>query len=34
MSCRFAGCRLILLLVFALLVCGTCAFTDWLRLAF
>ena len=31
-SCGGIGCGLILLIVFVLLVCGTCLGTDWLRL--
>jgi hypothetical protein len=34
LSCRGIGCGLILLVVFVVLVCGTCAYTDWLRLSF
>ena len=31
-SCTGIGCGLILLFLFVILVCGTCAGTDWLRL--
>jgi hypothetical protein len=31
-SCTGIGCGMILLFFFILLVCGTCAGTDWLRL--
>lgn len=31
-SCGGIGCGLLLALVFIVLVCGTCAGTDWLRL--
>jgi hypothetical protein len=31
-SCGGIGCGLILLIVFVMLVCGTCLGTDWLRL--
>jgi hypothetical protein len=31
-SCGGIGCGLILLIVFMMLVCGTCLGTDWLRL--
>ncbi len=34
MSCGSIGCGLILLVIFVLLVCGTCTSTDWLRLSF
>jgi hypothetical protein len=33
-SCRSIGCRMILLVVFVILVCGTCAFTGGLQLSF
>ena len=31
-SCTGIGCGMILLLIFLVLICGTCAGTDWLRL--
>jgi hypothetical protein len=31
-SCTGIGCGMILLLIFLVLVCGTCTGTDWLRL--
>jgi hypothetical protein len=30
-SCTGIGCGFILLMLFLVLVCGTCAGTDWLR---
>jgi hypothetical protein len=33
-SCGGIGCGMILLLIFIILVCGTCATTDWFSLSF
>jgi hypothetical protein len=33
-SCTGIGCGLILLLIFIVLVCGTCTGTDWFHLSF
>ena len=33
-SCGGIGCGMILLIIFILLVCGTCTSTDWFRFSF